>query len=129
MPSVDWFRWTAGTWTGRTPEVSDPTGHMRGIAEQVAGPDASRLLGVTAELAEQCVLDPVDDFGIGDIHVPELDVLLSGRPPAQPSGSIMAGYSTRRHRHAQRREDAVRADALLRARCEAALHTRFTLGR
>ena len=102
------------------------TGHMRGIAEQVAGPDASRLLGVTAELAEQCVLDPVDDFGIGDIHVPELDVLLSGRPPAQPSGSIMAGYSTRRHRHAQRREDAVRADALLRARCEAALHTRFT---
>ncbi len=102
-----------------------PTGHMRGIAEQVAGPDAGGLLAATADLAEQCVLDPVADFGIGDIHVPELDVLLSGRAPAEPTGPVMAGYAARRHRHDQRREEAVRADALLRARCEATLHTRF----
>ena len=102
-----------------------PAAHMRGIAEQVAGPDASRLLGITADLAEQCILDPVGDFGIGDIHVPELDVLLSGSRPAEPTGPVMLGYAARRHRHEQRRQEAVRADALLRARCEGALHTRF----
>ncbi|MEZ5185880.1 MAG: DNA polymerase III subunit alpha [Candidatus Nanopelagicales bacterium] len=102
--------------------------HMKGIAEQIAGSQANRLLGATADLAEQCVLDPVADFGIGDIHVPELDVLLSGRAPTEPAGPIMAGYSTRRHRHEQRRQEAVRADALLRTRCEAALHTRFRAG-
>ncbi|HQR78649.1 MAG TPA: DNA polymerase III subunit alpha [Actinomycetota bacterium] len=99
--------------------------HMHAVAEQVAGPAAGRLLGVTADLAQECVLDPVADFGIGDIHVPELDVLLSGRPPAESAGPAMTGYSARRHRHAQRREEAVRADVLLRARCEAALPTRF----
>jgi len=102
-----------------------PVAHMRGVAEQVAGADAARLLGVTADLAAECVLDPVADFGIGDIHVPELDVLLSGRPPAEPTGPVMAGYAARRHRHDQRRTEAGRADVLLRARCDAALHTRF----
>ena len=70
-----------------------PAAHMRGIAEQVAGGQAGRLLGVTADLAQECVLDPVADFGLGDIHVPELDVLLSGRPPAEPTGPVMAGYA------------------------------------
>jgi error-prone DNA polymerase len=102
-----------------------PASHMKGVAEQVAGDRAGRLLAMTAELASSCVLDPVHDFGIGDIHVPELDVLLSGQPPAEPSGPVMAGYAARRHRHEQRKEEAVRADALLRSRCEAALHTRF----
>ncbi len=100
--------------------------HMRGVAEQVAGSAAGRLLGVTADLAQECVLDPVGDFGIGDIHVPELDVLLSGRPPGEPTGPVMAGYAARRHRHDQRRAEGARADVLLRARCEASLHTRFT---
>ncbi len=103
-----------------------PAAHMRGIAEQIAGGQAGRLLGVTADLAQECVLDPVADFGLGDIHVPELDVLLSGRPPAEPTGPVMAGYAARRHRHEQRRSEAARADVLLRARCEANLHTRFT---
>jgi error-prone DNA polymerase len=102
-----------------------PGSYMQGVAEQVAREQSSRLLGVTADLASACVLDPVHDFGIGDIHVPELDVLLSGQPPAEPTGPIMAGYAARRHRHEQRKADAVRADALLRSRCEAALHTRF----
>jgi error-prone DNA polymerase len=102
-----------------------PSSHMRGVAEQIAGSQAGRLLGVTEDLAQQCVLDPVGDFGIGDIHVPELDVLLSGRAPAEPTGPVMAGYAARRHRHEQRRAEAVRADVLLRTRCEASLHTRF----
>ena len=102
-----------------------PTSYMHGVAEQIAGEQASRLLGVTGDLARSCVLDPVHDFGIGDIHVPELDVLLSGQPPAEPTGPVMAGYAARRHRHEQRKADAVRADVLLRTRCEAALHTRF----
>ncbi len=101
------------------------TSHMQGIAEQIAGSDASRLLGVTNDLGERCVLDPVADFGIGDIHVPELDVLLSGRAPAEPTGPVMAGYAARRHRHEQRRAEATRADVLLRSRCEAALNSRF----
>ena len=57
------------------------------IAEQIAGGQAGRLLGVTADLAQECVLDPVADFGLGDIHVPELDVLLSGRPTMNSGSS------------------------------------------
>jgi len=102
-----------------------PAAHMHDIADQIAGDRAGKLLGQTEQLATECVLNPVHDFGIGDIHVPELDVLLSGTAPAEPTGPIMAGYSARRHRHAARKQEAVRADALLRTRCEASLHTRF----
>ena len=102
-----------------------PGTHMKGVAEQIAGDRAGQLLGMTADLARACVLDPVHDFGIGDIHVPELDVLLSGKPPVELTGPVMAGFAARRHRHEQRKADALRADGLLRTRCEAALHTRF----
>lgn len=102
-----------------------PTPYMVGVAEQIAGRDTQHLLRETMELAERCVLDPVADFGLGDIHVPELDVLLSGSAPAEPSGPPLAGYRHRRHRDRQRRDEAVRADVLLKQRCEAGIGTRY----
>ena len=70
---------------------------MRGIAEQVAGPDASRLLGVTAELAEQKSWTRWTT-SIGDIHVPN-STFCCPASTAQLSGLIMAGYFHRRHRY------------------------------
>ena len=89
---------------------------------------AEALLADTRDLAEQCVLDPHDDVGLGDLHVPELDVLL-------PSSSASDAAGPRRHvtpqLHAQRRRDpalvaveAHRADQVLRSRCEQGLARR-----
>lgn len=60
-----------------------------------------RLLADTVRLAEHCVLDPAADLGIGEVFVPELDVLL--RRPVDPSSA------------------AQQADALLRRRCAEAI--------
>ena len=83
------------------------------------------LLRGTRELVEQCTLDPAEDLGLGDIHVPELSVL-EGRPPAGPLdvGSVLAGYSERRRDHAQIADEARRAQVELVARCEAGMHWR-----
>ena len=97
---------------------------------------AHALLADTLALAEQCVLDPGADVGLGELHVPELDVLL----PSDVAGEA----STRRHvtsaihvapalpvtpaLHAHRRRDpalvtteARHADHVLRSRCEQGL--------
>ncbi len=60
---------------------------MRQVAHEIAAlanvshPDrvVDRLLAMTGELAESLALDPVDDLGIGSVHVPELDVLRESR--------------------------------------------------
>ena len=59
--------------------------------------DGRRLLADTQRLAEHCALTPAD-LGIGEVFVPELDVLLRRAGPARP-------------------EADERADALLRERC------------
>ncbi|MBI1349747.1 MAG: DNA polymerase III subunit alpha [Actinomycetales bacterium] len=64
-----------------------------------------RLLADTRRLAEFCALDPAADLGIGEVFVPELDVLLQQEVPPE--------------------EAASRADALLRQRCEAVLPQRY----
>ncbi len=84
---------------------------MARVAEEVTslageGPrGAADLLARTRSLAERCALDPATDLGIGEIHFPEL--ALSGAPAVPPT----AGESA--------------ADAVLRARCEAAVGRRY----
>ncbi len=79
---------------------------MAAVADEIAVAagerDGARLLADTRRLAEHCALTPAD-LGIGEIRVPELDVLL-GRPVADPVGE---------------------ADTLLRARCASALPQRY----
>lgn len=83
---------------------------MAEIAEEIAraaGRDVRELQRNTRSLAQSCALDPVADLGLGEVFVPELDVLL-GRPvPADPQAAV--------------RE----ADAILRTRCDDALHRRY----
>lgn len=81
------------------------TGFMVDLAGEIAraagqGGDVARgLLTDAAELAAQCALTP-SDLGIGEVFVPEFDVVL-GRTPSETEG-----------------------DAILRARCETGL-TRY----
>jgi len=64
-----------------------------------------RLLEDTQRLAEFCVLDPREDLGLGEVFVPELDVLVERPvPPAQADAQ---------------------ATALLRSRCEGAIDRRY----
>lgn len=64
-----------------------------------------RLLEDTWHLAQYCALDPQRDLGLGEVFVPELDVLL-GRRIHDPVSE---------------------ADALLRARCDAAIPRMYRL--
>ena len=78
-----------------------PTGFMADLAEEVARAagtgwrSAQNLLAAAVELAGECALTPAD-LGIGEVVVPELDVVVG-------------------------ESDAARADAILRARCESGL--------
>ena len=73
-------------------QVADRSGRRGGLA------GAERLIADTRTLALRCRLDPRDDIGLGEIHLPEFDVL---------------GTTAR---------DAMGA---LRARCEAGIPTRY----
>jgi len=79
---------------------------MHQVADEIARAagerDPHRLLADTQRLAEHCALEPAD-LGIGEVFVPELDVLV-GRPVSDPQ-----------------RE----ADALLRERCTIAVPQRY----
>ncbi len=87
-------------------------GQMAQVAEEIATAagerDGHRLLADTQRLAEYCALDPEADLGIGEVFVPELDVLL-GRPVPPESADAQAS-------------------ALLRSRCEEAIPRRYTGG-
>jgi error-prone DNA polymerase len=84
-------------------------GQMARIADEIARAagerDGARLLADTRRLAEHCVLDPQADLGIGEVFVPELDILLREPVPADEAGA--------------------RADALLRERCVGEIPRRY----
>ena len=100
--------------------------HMERVARevvQVAGlaggetgerREVDRLLADTRALAEACRLDPVTDLGIGEVHVPELDLLL-------PASTAPRSSALRDRGPAALAAEAIAADRHLRARCEAAL--------
>ncbi len=84
---------------------------MADIAEEIcrhAGFDdreAKRLLTRTRTVADICALDPRSDLGLGEVHFPELDI--SDFDAGRYTGQLTGG--------------PLEADAVLRARCEAAI--------
>jgi error-prone DNA polymerase len=92
-------------------EVVRISGTAAGSTEQR---EVDRLLADTRTLAEACRLDPVVDLGIGEVHVPELDLLLPARTAERSS-------AVRDRGPAALAAEALEADRHLRARCEAAL--------
>lgn len=79
-----------------------PLAEMRIAADEAARlagrPDGTSLLRMSGEVAQRCALDPVGDVGLGEIRLPDFETL--GTTPEQ-------------------------APAVLRARCEAGLNTRY----
>ena len=110
------------SWQEMLPAVHE-IARMSGASSEVVA--VRNLLAGTRELVEQCALDPVEDLGLGDIHVPELSVL-EGRPSttATDVGSVLAGYSERRRSHTQVADEARRAQVELISRCEAGMNWR-----
>ncbi len=90
--------------------------HLSGLASGEHGErrEVDRLLADTRALADACRLDPVADLGIGEVHVPELDLLL-------PAGAAARSSLVRDRGPAVLAAEAVEADRHLRARCDAAL--------
>ncbi|SDR70142.1 DNA polymerase III, alpha subunit [Nocardioides scoriae] len=86
---------------------------MHEVAEEIcrhaglegAARGASGLLAATRAVADQCVLDPRSDLGLGEVHFPELE-LSTTDVPARVGAEAPA-------------------DAVLRRRCEGAIGWRF----
>ncbi|HET7723872.1 MAG TPA: DNA polymerase III subunit alpha [Propionibacteriaceae bacterium] len=57
-----------------TDAMAEVAGRVAARAGRGAG-GADRLLGRTRDLSLECALDPRADIGLGEIHLPELDVL------------------------------------------------------
>ena len=79
-------------------EVAEEVCRLAGLGES----EVIRLLVATRLVGERCALDPRADLGIGEVHFPELEVT-RGVGGARP----------------------VSADGVLRARCEAAIGSRY----
>ncbi len=65
-------------------EVATEVARLSGVGTERA--TARALLAATEQLAEQCLLDPVADLGLGSVHFPELEVVdpaaaAAGRAP------------------------------------------------
>ncbi len=90
--------------------------HLSGVAGGDSGErrEVGRLLSDTRALADACRLDPVADLGIGEVHVPELDLLLPARSAGRSSVLRDRGP-------AALAAEALEADRHLRARCDSAL--------
>ena len=87
------------------------TGQMSLLADEIARAagerDGRRLVADTQRLAEHCALAPAD-LGMGEVFVPELDVLIRAAVPPDEANE--------------------RADALLRERCTQAIEVRYPRG-
>jgi len=101
------------------------TAFMVEIAEEIAAAaGASRrgardLLTAAVETAQMCALTPAD-LGIGEIAVPELDIVVDRTCP--PSAQLRRDFGQNPVRNcALGTAEAARADAILRGRCESGL--------
>ena len=107
------------------------TAFMADLAEEIARAagtgwrSAQDLLAATVQVAGECALTP-GDLGIGEVVVPELDVVLGGTSSSPQSPSPSAQLRRDSGRNSVRNcalgaAEAARADAILRARCESGL--------
>jgi error-prone DNA polymerase len=85
--------------TAQMVEVTSELARLSGVGTEQA--TTRRLLDATQRLADDCVLDPVADLGLGSVHFPELEVV---DPQAAASGTP--------------------ADVVLRRRCDAGWNRR-----
>ncbi len=60
--------------------------HAIAEASGMVGLDPQVIIGHTRGIAEQCVLDPVGDIGLGEIRLPEFEML--GTTPQQALGTL-----------------------------------------
>ena len=81
---------------------------------------AEHLLTTTRQLAASCQLDPVADLGLGQICVPELDVLLSAPPVPPAPGASPPPTAPEPADSRTSIPSAQQAEMLLRERCWAA---------
>ena len=100
--------------------------HMWQLAHEIADcagyspSDVTRLLDQTLTLAHESIVDPLLDFGIGSVHVPELDVILN--PDYRTQGDVSwARPAAIRRTAAVIATEAAAADQVLRTRCDVAL--------
>lgn len=112
-----WLKGPADMWQ-LADEIADAAGgDVHGFASQSA---ARHLVDATNTLATRCVLDPVRDAGLGEIHLPELDVIM-GKISAE---ALNASWDRPIEEHRAPRElvaEAKLADEVLRSRVEEAL--------
>ncbi|MHB0929379.1 MAG: PHP domain-containing protein, partial [Candidatus Nanopelagicales bacterium] len=92
-------------------------GDVHGFASHSA---ARHLIDTTEALAVRCVLDPIAHVGLGEIHLPELDVIM-GRVAAEALNTAWDRPLELHRASAELATEAASADAVLRARCEEAL--------
>lgn len=115
-----WFKGTTEMWQ-IAEEIAELVGDLDHATHSTASHSAATaLIDATNALAARCVLDPVGHVGIGDIHLPELDVVM-GRVPGAATPSTWDAPVLRRRTPTQVAAEAAAADAVLRARCEEAL--------
>jgi error-prone DNA polymerase len=89
-------------------EVAEEICRYAGLGEH-GSRGATELLAATRAVADQCVLDPGEDLGIGEVHFPEFEV-------GGSSADLQSSFGSR---------SATPADAELRARCEGAIGRRY----
>ena len=70
-------------------EVAEEICRHAGLAD--SGRSATELLARTRAVADQCVLDPRADLGIGEVHFPEFSVPTGPGPGPRPQGRCRPG--------------------------------------
>ena len=101
-------------------EVAEEICRYAGLGEH-GSRGATELLAQTRMVADQCVLDPREDLGIGEVHFPEFEVVQS-----VPSwGAVTSGRSGAFRSPVTTSGRGTPADAELRARCESAIGWRY----
>ncbi len=103
-------------------EVAEEICRYAGLGEH-GSRGATELLAQTRRVADQCVLDPREDLGIGEVHFPEFEVSSAGAPAGDSGASGRPGAS--RNPVTTSGLAITPADAELRARCEGAIGWRF----
>ncbi|MDX6318935.1 MAG: error-prone polymerase [Nocardioidaceae bacterium] len=86
-------------------DIADEICRFAGLGERAA----DRMLASTRSVADRCAVDPRADLGLGEVHLPELDIVGAGRMgPGERAAA-----------------DSSLGDAVLRERCEAAIGRRY----
>ncbi|HEY3528407.1 MAG TPA: PHP domain-containing protein, partial [Nocardioides sp.] len=112
-------------------EVAEEIARLSGLGETER--EAHRLLAQTRQVADRCALDPRADLGLGEVHLPELELardpsLLGARDDERRLRSVGSHATKSRASDASRNPvwgSGGSPDALLRARCEGAIGRRY----